>query len=86
MPRIARILSLEPFELPDFFTVCARMQSPKMPLWRDFLRLSAELYDTGGIQAIDATGVDRIAASQQTNYTFRAVKTTALIDCLNSKF
>jgi len=85
MPRITRILDLEVPQLPDFTTVCARMQELKMPLWRDFLRLSAQLHDTGEIQAIDATGMDRIAASQhyakRTNYTFKAVKTTALIDC-----
>jgi IS5 family transposase len=85
MPRIARIFDLEVTQLPDFTTVCARMQELKMPLWRDFLRLSAKLHDTGEIQAIDATGMDRVAASQhyakRTNYTFRAVKTTALIDC-----
>jgi IS5 family transposase len=85
MPRIARILGLEVTQLPDFTTVCARMQSLKMPLWRDFLQLSAALVDTGEIQAIDATGMDRIAASQhyakRTNYTFKAVKTTVLIDC-----
>jgi len=43
------------------------------------------LLDTGEIQATDATGMDRVVASQhyakRTNYTFRAVKTTALIDC-----
>ena len=85
MPRISRILGLEPNQLPDFSTVCARMQTLKMPLWRDFLRLSAELVNTGEIQAIDATGMDRVAASQhyakRTNYTFKAVKTTILIDC-----
>jgi IS5 family transposase len=61
------------------------MQELKMPLWRDFLRLAAQLHDTGSVQAIDATGMHRIAASQhyakRTNYTFKAVKTTALIDC-----
>jgi hypothetical protein len=61
------------------------MQDIKMPLWRAFLRLSAELHDTGEIQAIDATGMDRIEASQhytkRTNYSFKAVKATALIDC-----
>jgi len=64
MPRIARILGLEVSHPLDFTTVCARMQELKMPLWRDFLRLSAQLHDTGEIQAIDATGMDRIAASQ----------------------
>jgi IS5 family transposase len=85
MPRISRILGLEVTQLPDFSTVCAGMQDLKMPIWRDFLRLSAELHDTGEIQAIDATGMDRVAASQhyakRTNYTFKAVKTTTLIDC-----
>ena len=55
-----------------------------MPSWRVLLRLSAELHEPGKIQAIDATGMDRISASQQyairTNYTFRAVKRTVLID------
>jgi len=85
MPRIGQILGLEPGELLDFTTVCARMQGLKMPVWRRFLQLSAEVHDTGEIQAIDATGMDRVAASQhyakRTNYTFRAVKTTAWIDC-----
>jgi IS5 family transposase len=85
MPRIGQILGLEPGELPDFTTVCARMQGLKMPVWRRFLQLSAEVHDTGEIQAINATGMDRVAASQhyakRTNYTFRAVKTTALVDC-----
>jgi hypothetical protein len=88
MPRPVRILSLEMPQLPDFTTVCARMGELKMPLWRDFLRLSSELHDTGESQAIDSTGMDRIAASQhyakRTNYTFKAVKTTALIDCSTS--
>jgi hypothetical protein len=51
----------------------------------ELLQLSAELHDTGDIKLIDATGMDRIAASKRyakrTNYPFRAVKTTALIDC-----
>jgi hypothetical protein len=56
-----------------------------MPLWREVLWLSTELYDTSEIQVVDATGMDRFAASQhcakRTNYAFRAAKTTALIDC-----
>jgi len=46
---------------------------------------SVRLYDLGEIQAIDANGVDRIAASQhyanRTKYTFKAVKTTVLVKC-----
>jgi len=85
MPRITRILNLRPSTLPDFSTVCGRKQELKMNIWRTFLGLTSDLHDLGEIQAIDATGVDRIAASQhyanRTKYTFRAVKTTALIDC-----
>jgi len=43
---IARILGLEPIELPDFSTVCARTQTLKMPVWRAFLQPWAELHDT----------------------------------------
>jgi IS5 family transposase len=56
-----------------------------MRIWRVLLRLSAQLHETGDVQAIDATGFDRVAASQQyanrTSYTFQSVKTTALVDC-----
>jgi len=85
MPRITRILGLRPITLPDFSTVCGRKQELKMGMWRTFLGLTIELHELGDIQAIDATGVDRIAASQhyanRTNYTFRTVNTTILIDC-----
>lgn len=85
MPRIAQILDLRPSELPHYSTVCARKQELKMRIWRTFLDLTIELNDLGEIQAIDATGMDRIAASQhyanRTDYTFKAVKTTVLVDC-----
>lgn len=88
MPRIVSKLGLEVAELPDFTTVCARMQNLEMTLWRVLLRLSAELHETGGVQAIDATGFDRRAASRRyarrTKYTFTAVKTTVLVDCKTS--
>jgi len=85
MPRITGILGLRPSTLPDFSTICGRKQELKMGIWRTFLSLTIDLHDLGEIQAIDATGMDRIAASQhyakRTNYTFRAVKTTVLVDC-----
>jgi IS5 family transposase len=85
MPGIARILGLEVAQLPDFTTVCARMQNLKMPVCRDFLRLSTELVNTGEIRVIDATGMDRVATSHHyANYTFKPVKTTVLIDCKTS--
>jgi len=56
-----------------------------MEIWRTFLGLTIDLHKLGEIQAIDATDVDRIAAShhyaERTNYTFRAVKTTIPVDC-----
>lgn len=59
-----------------------------MGVWRTLLRLSADLHDIGDVQAIDATGFDRHSASRhyanRTNYTFRSVKTTALVDCETS--
>ena len=58
-----------------------------MHLWRVLLRLSAELHDLGDAQAIDATGMDRIAASQhyakRTNDTFEAMKMPLLSGCEN---
>lgn len=55
-----------------------------MGIWRTFLGLTIDLHELGEIQAIDATGMDQIAAShhyaKRTNYTFKAVKTTILID------
>ena len=85
MPRICRILGLRPSTLPHYSTVCARKQELKMGIWRTFLGLTIDLHELGDIQAIDATGMDRIAASQhyanRTNYTFKAVKTTVLADC-----
>jgi len=85
MHGIVAKLGLAVDELPDFTTVCTRKQDLEMRIWRVLLRLSADLHDTGEVQAIDATGMDRITASQHyakhTNYTFEAVKTTTLIDC-----
>ena len=85
MPRVTRILGLRPSTLPDFSTICGRRQDLKMEIWRTFLGLTIDLHKLGEIQAIDATDVDRIAAShhyaKRTNYTFRAVKTTIPVDC-----
>jgi IS5 family transposase len=85
MPRIVAKLDLVESEMPDFTTVCARMQDLEMALWRVLLRLSADLHEPGDVQAIDATGFDRRAASRRyakrVNYTFKAVKTTVLVDC-----
>jgi len=47
MPRIDRILDLEPFKLPDVTTVGTRLKELKMPIWRRLLRLAAELQDPG---------------------------------------
>ena len=88
-PRIDRILDPEPRELLDFTTIFTRMQKLKIPLWREFLQVSAELHETGEIQAIDGTSMDRVAASQhyvkRTDYTTKAVKTASLINCHTDK-
>jgi len=63
MPGIVSKLDLAVTELSDFTTVCTRKQDLKIRIWRVLLRLSAELHDIGDVQAIDATGMDRIAAS-----------------------
>jgi len=85
MPGIVAKLGLNVGELPDYSTVCARWQRLKMRVWRGLLRLSAELHELGELQAIDATCIDRIKASQhfakRTDYVFEDVKTTALVDC-----
>lgn len=84
MHGIVEKLELETGELPDFTAVCVRKQRLKMAVWRTLLRLSADLHETGDVQAVDATGFDRRSASRhyanRTDYTFRSVKTTALVD------
>jgi IS5 family transposase len=85
IPRVAESLYLSVETLPHFSTICARKQAIPMKRWRAILNGSVELYELGDVQAIDATGVDRVQASQhyanRTDYTFEAVKTTLLVDC-----
>jgi IS5 family transposase len=88
MPSIVEKMNLKTSELLDFTNVCVRRQELMMAIWRTLLRLSANLHDTGDVQVIDATGFDRHSASchysDRTHYTFRSVKTTALVDCETS--
>jgi IS5 family transposase len=88
MDDVVEKLDIEVNELPDFTTVCARYQELKMAVWRALLRHSADLVKIGSVQAIDATGFDRQGASRhyanRANYSFEAVKTTALVDCETS--
>jgi IS5 family transposase len=85
IPRIVSKLDGVVAELPDFTTVCTRMKNLAMARWRVLLSLSAHLHEPGAVQAIDATGFDRRAASRRyakrTDHTFKAVKTTVLVDC-----
>jgi hypothetical protein len=78
MPRVAKLLELTPEMLPHISTVCARKQAVPMKRWGAMLNSSVDLFDLGDVQAIDATGVDRVQASQhyakRTDYTFEAVK------------
>lgn len=85
MPAIVSKLGLSVDELPDFTTVCTRKQALKMNVWRTLLGLSAELFDTGEIQAIDSTSIAHRSSShnyaKRVNGTFESVKTTLLVDC-----
>lgn len=85
MPRIRRRLDLSLDQLPHFTTVCHAKERLHMPNWRAFLDLTSDLQELGEVQAIDASGFDRIAASRKyanrTDYTFQAMKTTLLVDC-----
>jgi IS5 family transposase len=85
MPRVARRLGLSLDTLPHFTMVCHAKEWLYMPNWRRFLALTGDLHDLGEVQAIDASGFDRIAASRtyakRTDDTFKAMKTTVLVDC-----
>jgi IS5 family transposase len=85
MTGIVATLGLSVAELPDFTTVCARYQDLQIRVWRVLLRLSSSLHEFGDVQAIDATGFERHSANRhyanRVDYTFEAVKTTALVDC-----
>jgi IS5 family transposase len=85
MPRTTRLFGLSIDELPNFTTLCHAIERLSTPNWRRFLTRSTRLHDLGEVQAIDASGFDRIAASRKyanwTNYTFNAMKTTVLVDC-----
>lgn len=55
-----------------------------MPSIREFLDLTSDLKQLGEVQAIDASGYDRIAASRKyanrTDYTFQALKPTMFVE------
>jgi len=61
-----------------------------MRVWRVLLRISADLHELGGVQAIDATCMDRIKASQhfanRWDYVFEDVNNIALVDCETGVF
>jgi len=84
MPRVTKSLGLAPETVPNFPAVCARKQAIPMKRWRAMLDQSVELYDLADVQAIDATGVDRVQASQhyakRMDDTFEAVKTMLPVD------
>jgi hypothetical protein len=50
MDDVVEKLDIEPGELPDFTTVCARYQELKMAVWRSLLRHSADLVQPGEVQ------------------------------------
>jgi hypothetical protein len=71
-------LDLEPGELPDFTTVCARYQALKMGVWRALLRHSAGLVQPGEFmrstqpgsiekERADTTRIERITDSRRSS-------------------
>jgi len=62
-------------------------QGLEMWIWRVLLWLSVQLRDPASIQTIDAPVFDWVAAKRhnanRTNYSFRSVKTAALVDRKN---
>lgn len=85
MPRIRRQLGLSIDKLPHFTTVCHANKRLYMPNWQRLLEFTSDLSDLGEVQATEASGFDRVAASRKyakrTNYLFQAMKTTLLVDC-----
>lgn len=85
MPRLQAILDLDRDQLPDPSTLCKAMDRLTMAIFRSLLQATLSLHNLGEIAAIDASSFDRIAASHryatQTNYRFRSLKTTLLVDC-----
>ncbi len=85
MPNIVEKLRFSASNLPDFTTVCARKQDLKMDVWRDFLWLSANLFEIGDIQAIDSSSIAHRSSSwnyaKRVKDTFESVKTTISVDC-----
>jgi len=84
MPQILTEIGLEKADLPDHSTLVKAFDRIKMAVWRVLLRLSAQLHDTSGHAAMDATFFDREHASKhycrRTNYRVQTLKTTALVD------
>jgi len=85
MPKIVGKIGLSVENLPDFTTLCTRKQDLKMGVCRRFLRLPANLFDNGEIQAIDSSSIAHRSSSwnylKRVEDTFESVKTTILVDC-----
>ncbi|SNR64138.1 IS5 family transposase [Halorubrum vacuolatum] len=84
MPQIVAEIGLEASDLPYHSTLVKAFDRLQMKIWRVLLRLSAQLHDTSGHAAMDATFFDRETASKhycrRTNYRVQTLKTTALVD------
>src|SRR6056297_3044726 len=84
MPQILAEIGLEKDDLPDHSTLVKAFDRIEMAVWRVLLRLSAQLHDSSGHAAMDATFFDREHASKhycrRTNYRVQTLKTTALVD------
>ncbi len=83
MPQILAEIGLETDVIPHHSTLVKAFERLQIEVWRVLLRLSAQLHDTAGHGAMDATFFDRETARKhycrQTNYRVQTLKTTALV-------
>ena len=84
MPQILAEIGLLKADLPDHSTLVKAFDRIKMAVWRVLLCLSAQLHESSGHAAMDATFFDRENASKhycrRTSYRVQTLKTTALVD------
>ncbi|ELY92257.1 IS5 family transposase [Natrialba taiwanensis] len=84
MPQILAEISLGKANPPDHSTLVKAFDRIKMAVWRVLLRLLAQLHESSGHPAMDATFFNRENASKhycrRTNYRVQTLKTTAFVD------
>ncbi|MFB6283237.1 MAG: IS5 family transposase [Halobacteria archaeon] len=89
MPGIIKQLELTLPNLPNFSTVSNNIEEIKYRKCDNMLKNSTNYQKEGEVQAVDTSGFDRTNHSKRyrkkTDYTFKALKTSLLIDCKTNK-